>query len=111
MDREADIKSKVILRLQDYFREGRFFVRPVLVTKLDNKRYVKSGVAGQADIYGFVRAKGKTIHVEIEVKTQKGKLSVAQKKWRDMCKTLGVPWILARDPEEACKMLDRLLSE
>lgn len=43
----------------------------------------------------------------IEVKTEAGSLSRAQKDFRGSCAALGIPWALARSPEEALRSADQ----
>lgn len=40
------------------------------------------------------------IHIEIEVKDPKGKLSTMQEKWRDRCKRLNILYICAKSLDE-----------
>ena len=115
---ESDIKGEIILALQKNFTNGRFFVRPILKTKIDGKRFISSGVKGQADIYGFVSFPVPIneeldtiyipIHVEIEVKKPGEKLKPAQIKWKKICDLLEVPHIVAHSSEEAVDELRRI---
>ncbi len=52
---------------------------------------VKAGIKGQCDVYGYI--KGGT-PFELEFKSERGKLSVEQERWRDWCREWGVPWLL-----------------
>jgi hypothetical protein len=44
--------------------------------------YLRAGVKGQCDLYGIVRG-GK--HIELELKSQNGRLSPAQRQWQAWC--------------------------
>lgn len=44
---------------------------------------------GISDLYMIFNGK----HIEIEVKSETGKLSIMQEKWRDKCKSLNISWI------------------
>lgn len=66
------------------------------------------GTPGMADIGGFL-CTGRAL--EIEVKTEKGKLRPEQESWRVVCNRMGALHVLARSPEEAEKaVLDALTS-
>ena len=63
------------------------------------------GLPGMADLTLFARG-GKTIF--IEVKTRSGRLSAAQKQFRDRVSELGFEYIVIRSVEEAEKLCSRL---
>lgn len=63
-----------------------------------NPRLVKVGLPGACDITG-IRCDGRRI--EIEVKTGSGRLSPAQKNWRDMILASGGIWVEARSVKDA----------
>ena len=63
------------------------------------------GVPGMADLTLFARG-GKTIF--IEVKTRSGRLSAAQKQFRDRVSELGFEYIVIRSVEEAEKLCSKL---
>jgi hypothetical protein len=68
------------------------FVRQVGAIKVED-RVFRSGIAGQADIWGVHLPTGK--HVEIEVKRYT-QLSAAQVQWRYWCCERNVPWTMLK---------------
>jgi hypothetical protein len=72
---------------------------------LSGREIVRCGVPGMADIGGCYLGK----HVEIEVKTDKGRLSPAQKRWKMAVERAGGIWVLARNPADALDVLAALL--
>ncbi len=67
----------------------RLFRRNVLRLRVDD-RMVISGVKGQCDLYGLVFGGA---HLEIEVKSQNGRLTHEQRAWRDWCLAGQIPWL------------------
>ena len=67
----------------------RLFRRNVLRLRVED-RMVISGVKGQCDLYGL--AFGGT-HLEIELKSQNGRLTPEQRAWRDWCQAGQIPWL------------------
>jgi hypothetical protein len=67
----------------------RLFRRNVLRLRVDD-RMVISGVKGQCDLYGLVFGGA---HLEIEVKSQNGRLTLEQRAWRDWCQAGQIPWL------------------
>ena len=63
--------------------------RNVLRLRVDD-RMVISGVKGQCDLYGLVFGGA---HLEIEVKSQNGRLTPEQRAWRDWCLAGQIPWL------------------
>ena len=102
--KESELKSQILLELQENFPEGRFFVRPVVGTKI-NDRFIRSGVAGQADIYGWVKVEKWPVHVEIEIKCSRGKLSPKQILWKKMCEKMNVPFVVGYTPKQTVRDL------
>ncbi|MFR7820784.1 hypothetical protein [Candidatus Pseudoruminococcus sp.] len=69
---------------------------------------IKIGIPGEADLTLFAYG-GKTIF--IEVKTNKGKQSKAQKHFEDVAMTLGFEYIVMRSREDAVRLVKRLRGE
>ena len=65
---------------------------------------VRVGLPGQADIAGCYRGR----FVEIEVKTDKGRLSQDQKRWRMAVERAGGVFVIARNPADALTALAAL---
>ena len=68
---------------------------------LDGKMVVRCGIPGQADIAGCYRGK----FVEIEVKTETGRLSPDQKRWKMAVERAGGVFLVARTPADALEAL------
>ncbi len=71
---------------------------------LSGRETVRCGIPGQADIAGVYRGR----HLEIEVKTDDGRLSQAQRRWRMAVERAGGIWVLARSPRDALNALAAL---
>ena len=82
----------------------RLFRRNVLKLKtIDARtgrdRMVIAGIPGQCDLYGYVYG-GRVI--EVELMSQRGRLTEEQEAWRDWCRAARIPWVaLWPEPEEA----------
>lgn len=82
--------------------EGGLFWRVnVGVVRSFDGRTMRFGMAGQADIAGCYRGR----HVEVEVKTDKGRLSEAQKRWKNAVESVGGLYVVARRPGDALNAL------
>lgn len=68
---------------------------------LDGKMVVRCGIPGQADIAGCYRGRA----VEVEVKTDRGRLSDDQKRWKMAVERAGGVFIVARTPADALDAL------
>lgn len=71
---------------------------------LDGKMVVRCGIPGQADIAGAYKGR----FVEIEVKTEAGRLSPDQKRWKLAVERAGGVFVLARNPADALEALAAL---
>jgi hypothetical protein len=74
------------------------------VSKTVDGRTIRYGLPGQADIAGCYRGR----HIEIEVKTPKGRLSLHQERWKDAVQRAGGVYVVARRPADALEALDAL---
>jgi len=73
----------------------RLFRRNVLKLKVidartNRDRMVIAGIPGQCDLYGYVFG-GRVL--EVELKSQNGRLSTEQRAWRDWCLAGQIPWM------------------
>ena len=73
----------------------RLFRRNVLKLKVidartNRDRMVIAGIPGQSDLYGYVFG-GRCI--EVELKSQNGRLTPEQRAWRDWCLAGQIPWL------------------
>jgi hypothetical protein len=90
---ETDYVHALMARASVALPDVRLFRRNTGLIRLEHKgdpRVFRAGIPGQADIYALGRG-GQ--HYEIEVK-RFGKLSEAQERWRDWCRSWDVPWLL-----------------
>jgi hypothetical protein len=71
----------------------RLFRRNVMTGKTAGGQYVRAGIKGQADIYGFLRG-SPAVPIEIELKAATGRTSEEQKRWGAFCNTWGVVYLL-----------------
>lgn len=83
---------------------GLFWRVNVGVSKSVDGRTIRYGLPGQADIAGCYRGR----HVEIEVKTPKGRLSIHQERWKDAVQRAGGVYVVARRPADALEALSAL---
>lgn len=67
----------------------RLFRRNILRLRVDD-RIVISGIRGQCDLWGVFYGGG---HIEVELKSQNGRLSPEQRAWRDWCLAGQIPWL------------------
>lgn len=99
--REIDIQNQIRIALSDIAISFRANVG-VFFTK--DGRPVSTGLPkGFSDIFGFRKSDGRAFFLEI--KTEKGKLSVDQKTFLTSMKTLGAITGVARSPEEALRIV------
>jgi hypothetical protein len=73
----------------------RLFRRNVLKLKVidsrtNKDRMVIAGIPGQCDLYGYIYG-GRVI--EVELKSQNGRLTTEQRAWRDWCLAGQIPWV------------------
>lgn len=80
---------------------GLFYRRNVGVARTQRGEVVRFGIPGQADIGGIYRGRA----VEVEVKTDEGRLSEAQKRWKMAVERAGGLFVLARTPADALSAL------
>jgi hypothetical protein len=81
-----------------------FYRRNVGVARTIRGEMVRFGIPGQADIGGIYRGRA----VEVEVKTDDGRLSAAQKRWMMAVERAGGVFVVARNPADALEALAAL---
>jgi hypothetical protein len=79
----------LMARATPVFPDVRMFRRNTGIIQLES-RVFRAGIPGQCDLYAI--GKGAR-HFEIECK-RFGKLSEPQERWRDWCRSWGIPWLL-----------------
>ena len=75
-----ELCREILLYLHSKFT-GRYWVNQTGAVKTQSGHFQRYGLVGSTDIIGFT-GQGRAVY--IEVKTKSGKLSVDQKKFRDM---------------------------
>ena len=73
------------------------------------QRFIRSGEAGQADLWGFLPGSGK--HWECEVKRRGNKPSPAQSAWLSKCWELGAAVNWVDTPQDFEQWLKNLMGE
>ena len=91
MPTERSLQNLFRMRLTESIPAVRAFVRSVGVFELEDGRVFRAGIKGQCDLYAMARG---GLHIEMECKAERGRLTPEQKAWRDFCGEWGVPWLL-----------------
>lgn len=106
---EAQYGHDLQARCTLVFPTVRMFRRNTGLIKLED-RVFRAGIPGQCDFYAL--GKGGR-HYEIELKREHGRLSEAQRAWKEWCLTWGISWILlqVRKGEVPCETVHRWVEE
>jgi hypothetical protein len=89
---ESKLKEQLLLAAPREVPELRIFVRDVGAARaLHGEQVIKFGIKGMFDLYGLVRG-GR--HVEIELKSETGKVRPEQEVWAAFCATWGIPHVV-----------------
>jgi hypothetical protein len=104
---ERDIQERVLLALAG---DRRIRIWRAATGKLQTPdgKWVQFGLPGQADLSGIVVGSGRRL--EVEVKTETGRLSVRQVAFQDMIRASGGIYLTVRSPEEARALLEPFLA-
>ncbi len=89
----------MLMALQKKYKVGRFFRRDNNSTYIEGKR-VRKLERGNGDIWGIIDG----IHFEFEIKTGSGKLTKAQKKWKNMIESCGGRYVEVRKVSDIDKV-------
>ena len=101
MTEEHSIQNQIRLALNPY---AVIFRANVGSGYTADGRYFSTGLpVGFSDLFGFRKSDGKAVF--IEVKTQTGRLSEAQKNFIEKMRELGAIAGVARSPEDAIKII------
>ncbi len=71
--------------------ERRNIINGARIGKTDYR--ISNGMKGQCDSFAVLPG---ARHVECETKAPDGRLRPPQRRWRDRCLALGIPWLLLR---------------
>ena len=98
MTPETKVKNDILKYLSSLQKQGQpiFFER----RQACGGNYKK----GIPDIYAVYKG----IHVEIEVKAEKGSLSAMQEKFAIFCRLNQVRWVCARSVDDVAEILDQI---
>ena len=107
MSREEVIKD-ILLLFNNWYPNSRIFKRNVGAVKIDN-RWIKFGVRGQADLWGWIVVNDRPIHLEIEVKVKRDELKPDQEHWKNLCIENRIIYAVCRDGDfrQLCKEINR----
>src|SRR5260370_41012644 len=98
MASESELLAALLIAAPRHIPTLRLFRRQVHRIQQGNI-FLRAGVRGQCDLYGVLRG-GR--HIEIELKTQNGRLSPAHRQWQTWCLGWGVPHlVLSERPGES----------
>lgn len=111
MTHEVILQRAFLARVPHYVPALRLFRRNIGRVQVDG-RVFKNGIVGQADLHGYLLG-SPAVPVEIELKSERGKLSEAQLVWQRFCARWGVPWMVlsARADENAEETVERWCKE
>lgn len=72
----------------------RVYQRNIINAQTVHGGRVRNGIKGQADLEVIVL--GTALHVEVEAKTESGRLSPEQRKWQAFCQRSNIPHLVVR---------------
>lgn len=99
---ETSRQNDTLIELQRAFPDAVFDRRNVGKARDPRTgRVIRFGMPGQADVWGIIDG----LHAEVEMKTDVGKQSKAQKNWQRAVERSGGIYIVARSPEDAIAQL------
>lgn len=106
---ESDLQKELLLLAPKRIADLRLWRRNIMYVKIDD-RPMRSGIKGQADIYGYWRG---GFAIEIELKALRAKISPEQLNWEGFCKSWGVTYLRLRPDRGETKpqTLDRWILE
>lgn len=96
MPTETELRRLFVAATAKHLRSRvALYIRNVGVFKLSEHRFFRSGIKGQADIYGWYRdAESKPRPIEIELKVRGRDLTDEQKAWAKHCFLWGVKHVV-----------------
>jgi hypothetical protein len=106
---ESQLQSELLLLAPARIPDLRLWRRNIAVVRIEG-RVMRSGIAGQADLYGYWRG-GKPI--EIELKALHGRVSKEQLRWEAFCKQWWISYLRLRPlkGETTAQTVERWISE
>ena len=103
MNPSTALGNKVIIAVQRECPRARVFRRVVSNVHPIGQPHIimEVGIKGQADIWGFALSTGpRAVPFEIELKVGRDRESEAQRNWRELCRSLGVPHLVLAAPDK-----------
>lgn len=112
MSLESQLQTAMLLAAPACLPSLRLFRRNVGEAKMRSGHTVNFGIAGQCDLYGFLRG-GRVVEVELKAAGKKIKPGSDQDKWRTWCLEWGVPHIVltGRKEESVAETVARWIEE
>ena len=98
---EGDIQRSIMLAIQQAFPTALILRQNTGVARDPRGQVIKFGTPGQGDLRCVIDG----LAIEIEVKTETGRQSKAQKNYEAALRRAGGIYILARSPEDALEQL------
>lgn len=92
---ETELRRYYVAACTEAFTDARFFIRNVGNVETEG-RHFKSGVGGQADVYGWLFRLPYPMEFEVELKNVKTPQKENQKAWAAYCTRNKIPYILLR---------------
>lgn len=107
MSNHTDLCNLLLREVQMAHPAVRIFKRSVGMAFTANGLPVRFGLAGQCDVYGYIRHRPRAIPFEIEVKVGRDSVRADQALWHTLLADLGVPFMVLhatdkRDFKRAC---------
>lgn len=106
---ESDYLKELLLLAPRRIADLRLWRRNITYVQIDD-RPMRSGIKGQADLYGYWRG---GIAIEIELKSLRAKISPEQLAWEGFCKSWSVTYVRLRPERDETMQgtLDRWILE
>ena len=109
---ETELRRFYVGACTERFSDVRLFIRNVGVIEVDG-RVFKSGVEGQADVWGYLYRKPYPMPLEIELKNVRTPERNAQKLWEAYCVANRISFLKlrAKKTETPAGVIDRWVNE
>ena len=96
---EADLMRAYIEAIPFAIPTMRVFRRNIIAARLNGGHFVRAGIPGQCDLYGYVKSSRPAVSwcwahpIEIECKAARTRWTKGQKKWRAFCEEWRIPYL------------------
>lgn len=107
MSNHTDLCNLLLREVQKAHPRVRIFKRSVGMAFTAGGVPIRFGLAGQCDVYGYIKARPRAVPFEIEVKVGRDRVREDQALWHSLLEDLGVPLLVLhaddkRDFKRAC---------